>query len=182
MMIPKGGLLVALASVGIVLSGCQSLPPSNAAQLSPLEVRALQTRAYDGNDSKIVMKTVMNVLQDEGFLIDYGNTDLGLLHASVTLTPSISDRWLGTFSVLNEANRPLPPGSSAKVDATVNVSSIGGRVQIRVSFQKTLTNPSANYWWFSTGPTSAATVTNPKAYQEFFAKLEQGFFIQKQGL
>jgi hypothetical protein len=181
MKILQRALPVALALVGIAVSGCQSLAPSNAALLSPLQVRALQTRAYETRDPQTVLKTVMNVLQDEGFLVDYGNTDLGLLHASVTTTPTVSDQWLGTFSILNDLNGPLPPGSFSKIDATVNVSPVGDRVQVRVSFQKMVTI-SPYWWWSPTSPITATSVTNPKAYQEFFAKLEQSFFIQKQGL
>ena len=174
------GLLIALVLMAFAMSGCQTLPPSEAARLSPLQVRALQTRSYEGNDSHLVLKTVMNVLQDQGFLIDYGNTDLGLLHASVTISPNITDPWLASFSVLNDSRTPAVLGISSKIEATVNVTSIGDRAQVRVSFQKITTQ--SPYLYYSPGQTVGVTVTNPKCYQEFFARLEQGFFIQKQGL
>jgi hypothetical protein len=102
------------------------------------------------------------------------------LHASITITPSYTDPWFGTFSILNESGNPTFYGISSKIEATVNVTSVGDRAQVRVSFQKITTD--SPYRAYLPGQTTAVTVTNPKCYQEFFARLEQGFFIQKQGL
>ncbi len=147
----KCGLwLVAGAILCGALSGCASYSTYLAghAGLSPLEIRAIQTRTYDGQDAKATLKGVMNVLQDEGFLIDFGNTDLGLLRAS--------------------------RGSFGALEATVNVSEFGKQTRVRVSF--------GTLQYADGGRTFTRPVQVAAVYQDFFVKLERGFFIQKQGL
>jgi hypothetical protein len=49
---------------------------------SQLQIRELQTRSYDTRNTKMVMKTMLNVLQDDGFIVKEANTELGLLTAT----------------------------------------------------------------------------------------------------
>src|SRR3989304_1429242 len=90
--------LVALVLAPLVLSGCdaalflgaRALRGSAAAsdveekgpEKSQLQIRELQTRMYDTSDTKMVMKTMLNVLQDDGFIVTEANTELGFLTAS----------------------------------------------------------------------------------------------------
>lgn len=78
-------LLVPLALVlGAV--GCTVIGRLATAQLPPppqtqLQTRP-QTREYDTNDVKLVMKAVLNTLQDDGFTIKNAVVDLGLISAT----------------------------------------------------------------------------------------------------
>lgn len=167
-------------SLSLVLSGavagCYSpLPSVNTSRLSPLQVRAMETRTYDGPDTKTALKTVLNVLQDEGFLVDYGNTDLGLLHASKTIGATTDQAYtlaVGVFDGLN-GNRSF--GSMAMIEATANVSDFGNQIKVRINFQRKLVGLNGVVL-------AAAPIGDPRTYQEFFAKLDRGLFIQNQGL
>src|SRR5436305_1725987 len=78
-----GMLLLAAAAV----SACtlpRRLPEPTP--LTQLEIRAIQTRTYSGLDGRTVVKTLVNVLQDDGFLVHYGDLDLGLLDASKSVS------------------------------------------------------------------------------------------------
>lgn len=162
------------------LSGCASTPPPvDPSLLPPMQVRAIETRTYQGHDTKTALKTVMNVLQDEGFLIDYGNMDLGLLHAAKTIGETVDQVYspLPAIVGFNGLSGKRNSGGIAVVEATANVSDFGDGIKIRVNFQQKLTTN-----WFGVSVTTATPIIDAKSYQEFFVKLERGLFIQQQGL
>jgi hypothetical protein len=146
----------------VVLTGCYSPSGSqNSSQLSlsPLQTSATQTRTYDKQNSKEALKTVLNVLQDEGYLIDYGQADLGLLHG----TKSAGGYGAPSY------------GTVTTLEATVNISEFGDHLKIRINLQSRIVD---RYGYLMV----ATTITDPLTYQDFFTKLERAFFIQKQGL
>ncbi len=176
----RGGLWLGLP-VGLcaILVGCAGTPALEPSQLTPLQVRAIETRSYETPDAKAMLKVVLNVLQDEGFLVDYGNSELGLLHASRTVsggtTSQIYTPAIARFSLSGNGFF----GSLTTIEATVNVSPLANQTKVRINFQQRVNS--------SAGPLNgsvftAIPVTDPRIYQEFFAKLDRGLFIQKQGL
>lgn len=90
-----------LAMLSILLTGCLPVRPSfNPPQITQLQARAIQTRNYEGLDQKAVLKTVLNVLQDEGFIVHYGDVELGLLNASKELVETTkTDFGVSTLAV-----------------------------------------------------------------------------------
>lgn len=152
-------------------SGCVTLNPAlDNPQLTQLQVRAIQTRTYDALDYRKTLKTVLNVLQDEGYLVDYAAHELGLLNAS----KEFIDPQYSVFDLSSSLLEPNQNGSLIKV--TANISELGKYTKVRVNFQKSLGN-------FANGTISESkTVTDPKFYQEFFAKLDKALFIENQGL
>jgi hypothetical protein len=68
-------------SLILVLGACTSQPEKIQPKKTQLEIRAMQTRSYDTKDVKMVMKAVMHALQDDNFIIQQANVDLGLLTA-----------------------------------------------------------------------------------------------------
>lgn len=48
------------------------------------------------------------------------------------------------------------------------------RVRVRINFQRRLVDPR--------GRVQVTQVTDAKGYQEFFAKLDKGLFLQREGL
>ena len=47
--------------------------------MTQLEKRQFQTRTYDSADKALVMKAMLNVLQDEGFIVYNANPLLGFM-------------------------------------------------------------------------------------------------------
>ena len=64
--------------------------------------------------------------------------------------------------------------TSATLDATANVSTHGDRVRVRINFQRRLIDVR--------GVVTVTQVTDAKGYQEFFAKLDKGLFLEREGL
>jgi hypothetical protein len=64
--------IVALTEGAVAAS---KVPDSDPEQ-TQLQIRDIQTRRYDTHDTKAVLKTMLNVLQDDGFIISEANPDL----------------------------------------------------------------------------------------------------------
>ncbi len=154
----RRGVAMLGIALSLVMTGCVTSQTSlDSSKLSPLQLRAIQTRTFEQRDAKSSLKRTLDVLQDEGFVVDYGNVDLGILHASRSFVDS-------SFN-----------SSETFIDATANVSEFGKAVKVRVTFQRRVVHNFA-------GTTSVFPVLDPQTYQEFFTKLERSFFIEKQGL
>jgi hypothetical protein len=169
---PSHGFLLAL---GVVNAGCfaprRMLEPIPITQL---EIRAIQTRTYAGQDTKTVLKTVLSVLQDDGFLVHFGDVELGLLDASKSVAGLDGGDFGVAFQPRIAAEIVGDTPGVATIEATANVSDYGNQVSVRVNFQRRLVDPK--------GRVSVTQVTDAKGYQEFFAKLDKGLFLQRQGL
>jgi hypothetical protein len=71
--------LLVLAMVGLT-GGCASTSSEQqilAADVSQVAIRNIQSRAFDTADKKLMMRSVVNTLQDLDFLIQDANFDLG---------------------------------------------------------------------------------------------------------
>jgi hypothetical protein len=142
-------------------AGCIDRGPQRTG-LPPLQIREFQTRTYETTDTAMVMKALLNVLQDEGYVIKTANTELGLITAR------------------KEESKPpcfLADACATLVswDCSVNVSAFGTQTKVRVSVQQAGTTLT-NHVLYSTEIEDAAY------YQNFFAKVDKGVFIQKERL
>lgn len=73
-----------LVSVGVVLGGCQadSRQQVLATDKGQVELRAVQTRAFDTTDKGRTLRSVIATLQDLGFVVDKADDVLGLVSAT----------------------------------------------------------------------------------------------------
>jgi hypothetical protein len=155
-----------LALGALIFSGCQKPKP----QLTQLQLRQMQTRQYDINDTKRAMKSVLNVLQDEGFIVKQVNLELGFLNATREMdVEDKSDRfwqkfWHGSDAVWNK---------NCIIDCSANVTKFGTGMRIRVNFQKKVLDNKGVC-------ASVANIEDPVFYQEFFSKVDKGIFIEKE--
>jgi len=154
----------------LILSGCISddAPPP---QPSQLEMRTFQTREYDTKDTKLVMKAVLNVLQDMGFIVNSADTDIGLLTASKWTNIQHSKK-----EVKEAKKKETPLSTSVVLDCTANISEFGKtQARVRVNFQqRTLDAAGATM--------QASPITDAKFYQTFFSQVDKGIFLQQEGV
>jgi hypothetical protein len=151
-----GGLLVLFA-----VAGCIDRGPQRSG-LPALQIREFHTRTYDTTDTAMVMKALLNVLQDEGYVIKTANTELGLITArrEETKPPCVFPDTCATL---------------VSWDCSVNVSAFGGQTKVRVSVLQAGT-AMTNHVLYST------EVEDATYYQTFFTKVDKGVFIQKERL
>ena len=176
-----GGVILILATV---LTGClPARPRFNPPQITQLQSRAIQSRSYEGLDQKTVIKTVLNVLQDEGFVVSYGDSDLGLLNASKILVENSNTNLAGQFGQ-SLGNTNAFPNAVSTIEATANVSDFGKKTKVRMNFQRKVVGDVPSFFGNSNVERTldVVQINDPKFYQEFFVKVDKGLFIQKQGL
>lgn len=162
------GILIALA-----LSSCiwgHSTPPK-----TQLEIREFQTRDFDTGETKLVMKAILNVLQDEGFTIKNADSQLGFLAATKEVDLGGGPTFNWNWGSSKGSSEPARWDKIRVIDATANISEYGKQTRVRVSFQqKVLDNLGA--------VTHAKPIDDAKFYQDFFSKVDKGFFLQKEKL
>lgn len=187
-------LVLAALSI-VVLTGCTIVRQQRTSQpeKSQLQVREFQTREYDTNDVRLVMKACLNVLQDDGFVVKNAVTELGLLTAEKEVqlsgqsrhqSASSDDYWLDVFeNVFRKSTNRSRSNRQAeevrypkfrKIEVSLTVSELGRRSKVRANFQaKTFDNNGQ--------PLDVEAISDAVFYQTFFAKVDKGIFIQKQG-
>jgi ribosomal protein S8 len=150
-----------------LLTGCAhhtAEPP-----LTQLQIREVQSREFHTSDTKLVMKSMMNVLQDEGFIVKNAVADLGLLSAEKTI--DIENKTSAFLLCL--LNHQARWSKQDVLEASANVSEYGYKTRVRMNFQiKRMDNYGC--------PQDVQTILDPEYYQDFFDKVHKGIFIQEQ--
>lgn len=137
-----------------------------------LEVRQMQTFIFDESDFKLVMKAMLNVLQDEGFNVNNVHLELGFLTSTKEVdVESYGNRfWAALFG--------SPDGRWRKasvIDATANVSEYGNQTKVRVNFQIKEVDNFGNM-------ITVSQIQEADFYLDFFMKVSKSIFIQKEKL
>lgn len=152
--------LVACATTGV------------APQKTQLQIRQFQTRNYETNDIKMVMKALLNVLQDDGFIVKNAVPDLGLLSAEKSV--DIENKGEAFLAALFAGANAVWKKASV-IECTANVSEFGNTTRVRANFQIKILNNKG-------GIIKIQQITDEKYYQDFFSKVDKGIFIQKEKL
>lgn len=153
-----------------MLTAC--MPRNTEPPMTQMEVRVIQSREFDTPNLKLVMKTMMNVLQDEGYIIKNAVSDLGLLTAEKQI--NVEDKTQA-FLLRCLAGEQARWCKQKVLEASANVSEYGTKTKIRINFQiKTFDNAGCVL--------DIIEVKDPEKYQEFFAKVNKGIFLQEEGL
>ncbi len=154
----------------LLLNAC--VMPAAVPSQTALQTRSIQTKEYLDADPKLVMRAVLDVLQDEGFVTKNAVVDLGLITASREEQIRGSLAW--TFGAALAGHEPRFPTTKV-IEATANVSEFGKTTRVRVSFAtKVLDNRGAVM--------DSHAVLDAKSYQEFFGKIDKGIFIGRSGV
>ena len=135
-----------------------------------LQKRQYQTRQYDGISKIALMKAMLNVLQDEGFIVNNANSLLGFISGAKEF--STNDK---TINIEEEfgTKKGLYGAAVAVVEATANVSDFGKETRVRINFKRKLLNVYGN-------AQKIEEITDEKYYQNFFSRVDKAIFIQKQ--
>ena len=161
--------LIFSIAIGIVIAGCGSAPKTQKTQL---QIREFQTRTYTDVDSKIVLKAMLNVLQDDGFIVKNAVPELGLLTASREIDIENKGEAFAA-SLFKGVNARWQKNSI--VEASSNVTEIKDGCKVRVNFQQKILDNKG-------GILKIEHIDEQKFYQTFFNKVSKSIFIQKMGL
>ena len=181
--------------------GCARNPPSqNTNKVVPdiagktqLQIRQIQTQTYDTNDTGMLMKAMVNVLQDDGFMVQNADVEMGLLTATKETTV-FDNVWYekakSDIEHLNSsclpffyAHWPAPDPSYFRINmailTTINVSRFGEQTRVRANFQQKVVEDTNKK---SQCSFNSGQIEDEQYYQNFFSKVDKGIFIQKEKL
>lgn len=100
--------LIAIASV-FLFTGCASTQQRLLdSESSQVQLRSIQTRAFDTTDKEKTLRTVMSTLQDLGFVLDKADATLGTVSATklknYSLRMTVTVRPRGETQLLVRSN------------------------------------------------------------------------------
>lgn len=73
---------LSLAAISLVLAGCAQPNSQVLAGDSQVQLRSMQTKAFDTADKNSVIRSVISTLQDLNFIIDQADDQLGTVSAT----------------------------------------------------------------------------------------------------
>jgi hypothetical protein len=162
-------IIIIFFLISFFLINCASVPKIEKTQL---QIREIQTRTYEISESKLVLKAMLNVLQDDGFIVKTAVPELGLLTATKEIDIEKESESIPAF-FFGGANARWKKNSI--IEATCNVSDFRDRCKVRVNFtQKILDNLG--------GIIEIRQIYDQKFYQTFFLKVDKSIYIQRMGL
>jgi len=168
--------VVCLSLVLLTISGCgvTSVPGmvlgGKKKQTTQLGIREMQTRVFDAKDVQMVIKAMLDVLQDDDYIIEQVNVEMGFFNAAKEANAEDGFEkawdtfWWGGMATYKK---------NSIVDCTANVSQFGEQVKVRANFRIKLMNNRG-------GVEFVGQVDDPAFYQAFFAKVDKGIFIEKE--
>lgn len=157
--------------ISFFITNCASAS-SPKTEKTQLQIRAIQTRTYEISESKLVLKAMLNVLQDDGFIVKTAASELGLLTATKEIDVERISESMPTF-FFGGANARWQKNSI--IETTCNVTNFSDKCKIRVNFtQKILDN-------FG-GIIKIRQIYDQKFYQAFFLKVDKSIYIERLGL
>lgn len=164
--------MVSVALLPFMVAGCSSKNSDVPLQKTQLQIREFQTRTFEHTDEKAVMKAVLNVLQDDGYIVKNAVSDLGLLTATKEVdVEKGEERFWNTFWLGHHATW----SKNSLIEVSCNISMLGSKVKVRANFQlKTMDNKG--------GTVEVRPVEDEKFYQTFFSKVDKGVFLHKENL
>jgi hypothetical protein len=141
-------------------------------QKTQLEKRQIQTKTYKTNDKALIMKAMLNVLQDEGFIINNANPLLGFISAIKEFDSR--DKSIDTEKEFGISKNKLSWSgvNMAVIDATANVTEYGPEIRVRVNFKRKMLNVYGS-------AISVTEIDSQDYYENFFSKVDKAIFIQK---
>ena len=154
--------------LSMIMLGCATTDVNT--QKSQLQIREFQTRAYDTNDTKMVMKAMLNVLQDDGFIVKNAVVDMGLLSAEKSVDVQNNGE---AFMIQFFGGQNAVWKKASIIECSANVSEYGKECRVRVNFQVKIMDNKG-------GIMKIEQINDEKYYQDFFAKVDKGIFIQKE--
>jgi hypothetical protein len=138
--------------------------------LTQLQIREIQTRTFEQRDAKEVLKEMINVLQDDAFIIKHANLDLGLLSGEKDI--DIENSWNRFFSVMHN-HQQASWNKNEMIEISANVTAFGKDTKVRVNFQRKIFDNFGRV-------VKVVQIYDSHYYQEFFSKVHKGLFIQEE--
>ena len=182
-------ILVLLA--GILFSGCiQMAKPESFFEITPemAQHRALQTRIFDTANEKELLSASAAVLQDLGFQIEESAVGVGMLRAAKERSAreagqEILQGFIFALGILGGKAVIIPVDLHQQINATLVTrpsETDASRFIVRILFHRTVWkgDGTADDRHIPPGEQYMEMIHDGEIYQQFFAKLSKGMFLE----
>ena len=172
-MIKKILLILVLICLGLPCFAKSSTQEEVITPLTQLEKRQFQTRTYRATDKPTVMKALLNVYQDEGFMIYNANPLLGFIYGTKDFDTSDPDIDISKEFGLSKGRLNMNGVKVATLETSENVTEYGETIRVRINFKRKLLNVYGNAQFIE-------DINEDTFYTDFFEKLETAIILQHQ--
>lgn len=146
-------MLVAL----LALVGCETMPKSTK---TALELQSIQSKEFETN-KKVAFAATLSVFQDVGYTVSTANLDTGLITAK---SPTKAGFQLFVGQTMED------------IKATAFVEEIvANRTKVRINLVSSKETSSG----YGMKGGYEIPIEKPEAYQDIFAKIQQGIFVRQ---
>ena len=165
-------VLLGLSALLLAASGCPAYQPKPLR--TQLQIREIQTRSFAKveKNNLVMMKALINVLQDDGFIVKNADKDLGFIVASKE-TPAQENQWPDWVGLIFSDRGENRYAMSNLTECSVNLSEVGGDFKVRAVFQDKLLDNLG-------GTMKVRQVEDPVYYQTFFSKVDKSLYLERQ--
>jgi len=171
-----------------LLLGCvRAATPESFFEMTPESAKhkALQTRLFETSDEKELFSASAAVLQDLGFQIEESDIGVGVLRAAKERSARETGQEIfqGLMFILGFGQMPVDLhqqiGATLVMRRAENDSS---HCQVRILFHRTVWkgDGSSSNQYIPPGAQWMEVIYNENIYQQFFAKLSKGLFLEAQ--
>lgn len=167
-----------------------------------MEIREMQTRYYNTTDIQKVMKAVINTLQDNGFVIQDGEMELGYIRARKDFRAKRTDKGRVTLYTFEFIYYGVCTGLSFGIDApflvipvmhmknelalhpviidsNVTFEKVGKRTKVRINLIEKILENADRYTMIKSSPRKVIRHYDSELYQEFFTQVDKNLFLEK---
>ena len=174
-------------------------------QKSMFQIREVQTYSFETSDTMQVIKAVINTLQDNGFIIQRVEPELGYISAkkevklkrtnkgrvavyssclalnaaafglSFGLNPSAA---YGMYQNSMQMKNEIAP-HTVIFDSNVNIEGLGKRTKVRFCVIEKVLENGDGYTTVKSSPRKVVRHYEPEIYQEFFSQVNKNIFFEK---
>ncbi len=189
----------------LLLIFCSCLPACAKKVKQPatqLEVREVQTRIFETSDTNLVFKAAIHTLQDNGFIVQFVEDEIGYIRAKKDFKDKIRDKKRialhSSLLALQAANTVLSYGMASYhmvdpamrlsnelapktvvVDSNVNIEPYGDKAtKVRFTIVMKVLENADGYSYIKSSPRKVIRVRDPKVYQEFFTQMDKSIFLE----
>lgn len=129
-----------------------------------MKLRKMQSRTYLGCDSRVIAKEVIQLLQDEGYMVKNVNTDIGLITAE--LNTNIETFGSKFWAVVFRGKRARWKKHSV-VEITANISEGSNQSKIRVNYLLRIYDNLGRV-------VDVHQILDDEVYDDFFDRIQKG--------
>lgn len=140
--------------------------------IEKLEKRNFQTRNYQNTDKLIVMKSILNAFQDEGYLIYNVNSLLGFVYAVKDFDTTDPNIDISEEFKHSQARMSYNGVKVATIESASNITEYGNTVRTRINFKRKLLNQYGNAQFID-------DIEEPEFYDKFYAKVDREIDLLK---